>query len=107
MSEGKIERFAVVDSRKRRFGIVHLDDFDSDRFRSLSPSHRLIYVSLCMFVGRQTGTCYPKISRLARMTGFSRSTIFRALNKLESLEFVERQKLHLSKARRINLYTLL
>ena len=104
--KGKDEEVIVEDGRKQRFGIVHMADYDSDLFRSLTPAHRLVYVSLCMFAGRSTGQCYPKVSKICSMTGFDRATVFRALAKLEEKGFLERSKKHFNRARRVNLYFL-
>ncbi len=50
--------FEVSDQRKGRFGVVHLTDWDSNRFRGLTAAQRCVYVTLCMFVGRYTNKAF-------------------------------------------------
>ena len=98
--------FEVNDQRKGRFGVVHLSDWDSDSFRGLTAAQRCVYVTLCMFVGRYTNKCFPKVSTMIQITGFSRATVFRALAELERVDLIERSKRFITPARRVNLYTL-
>ena len=97
--------FIVDDGRGTTFGVIHLADVDRSEFRELTPAQRCVYTTLCLFVGRESGKCWPKVSTLMRITGFSRSTVFRALDSLE-----ERHYLHRSKRRflhtQVNVYTL-
>ena len=65
-----------------------------------------MYVTLCMFVGRYTNKCFPKVSTMIQITGFSRATVFRALAELERVDLIERSKRFITPARRVNLYTL-
>jgi DNA-binding MarR family transcriptional regulator len=107
MAATSTDEFAVEDKRKDSFGVVRMSDVDSNRYRRLTPAQRCVYVSLCLFAGRYTGKCYPKVKTLCRITGFSRATVFRALATLESAAFIERSKRFFSSARKVNLYTIL
>ncbi len=96
----------VKDRRNKRFAVVHKSEWDSEGFRSLSPTHRCVYVTLCLYAGRYTQECYPKVSTIAQVTGVSRATVFRALSALERIGVIERSKRFINSARKVNLYIL-
>ena len=100
------EAFQVEDRRSGRFGVIHKGDWDSESFRTLTAAHRCVYVTLCLYAGRYTKQCYPKVSTLCAVTGFSRATIFRALSALERIGWIERSKRFINPARKVNLYIL-
>jgi len=103
---GQADEFEVSDRRKNRYGVIQMTDWDTDEFRSLTPAHRCVYVTLCMYVGRYTQQCYPKIASIMQVTGISRATVFRALSELERVGLVERSKRFINPARKVNLYIL-
>jgi hypothetical protein len=78
----------VVDGRGRRFGLVYVDDWDTPRFRLLSPWARVTYVTLLTFVNPAHGQAYPKQRRLCGIIGASESTLRRALRELTDLGYV-------------------
>ena len=102
------EEFQVLDARDtEQFGVVQLKHMDTDAFRSMPASARLVYFAILPFVGRYSREAWPKVSRLEQITGFSRGTVHRALSDLSRKKFIHIGKRQLSPARRINLYTLL
>lgn len=102
----KNDEFEVQDKRRGSFGVVNRSDWDCEIFRSLTPAHRCVYVTLCLFAGRYTQECFPKVSTLCKVTGFSRATVFRALSELERTNKIARSKRFINPARRVNLYIL-
>ena len=98
--------FQVQDKRRGSFGVVNRSDWDCESFRDLTPAHRCVYVTLCMFAGRYTQECFPKVSTICNVTGFSRATVFRALAELERIGKIARSKRFINRARRVNLYIL-
>jgi hypothetical protein len=106
MSDTTDKEFQVEDRRRGTFGVVHRSDWDCEDFRSLTTAHRCVYVTLCMYAGRYTQACFPKVSTLCKVTGLSRATVFRALTELERIKRIERSKRFINSARRVNLYIL-
>ena len=98
--------FQVIDKRRSRFAAIYAAEWDTDRFRTLSPTTRVVYVSLCLFAGATTHQCWPKVRRLEGMTGLSERTVRRSISKLAALGYIVVGKVQL-KRKRINVYTLL
>jgi len=99
--------FVVTDERRRQFGVVYQDHVDSDAFRDLTPHARCVYYALLPFVGYESRQAWPKVSKLAGITGFSRSTVFRSLRSLQDGGFIHVGKKEFNRYRVVNLYTLL
>lgn len=55
------------------------------------PVERFILIALNEFVGADGGSCWPSHSTLSKMTGFSKSTIIRALERLQEIRIVNMQ----------------
>lgn len=87
------------------YGVVRLQDIDSPEFRGLLPSHRCVYFTLLPFLNHQR-EAWPKVDRLARITGLSTRTVLRALRSMEDAGIIGVSKRHLSAARRTNLYVM-
>ena len=102
-----MREFEVSDARKTNFGVIHLAHIDTNAFRDLSASARLVYIAILPFAGRYSGHAWPKISRIQEITGFSRATVHRGLRALSRSGYISIGKRQLSLVRRINLYTLL
>lgn len=106
MPEPDPDDFLVVDRRGGRFGVVYATEWDSARFRKLTANQRCVYVTICLFAGRQTGQAWPKVSKLQSITGFGESTVRHAVKKLVELGYLHVGKVQLGR-KRINVYTLL
>jgi len=64
---------------------------------------KLTYFALCSFANKNTETCYPSISKLAEITGISKSSVIRAVKVLEQAKAIRIKK---SKGK-VNEYSLL
>lgn len=107
MSEGQTAAFVVRDGRKSRYGVIYLGHIDTEAFRGLDPCARLTYFALLPFVGANSQKCWPKIKKLAAITGYHIVSVKKAIKALTEAGYIEVGKLEFSKARRVNLYTLL
>ncbi len=58
---------------------------------ALSPTERLVYLSLFHFADSTTGKCFPSASTLANCTGYNERTVRTALKKLEEAGFIQRE----------------
>ncbi len=95
----------VKDARKS-FGLVYRSEVDCAEFRGLSPTTRLVYVTLALFASRHAHEAFPRVSTLASIVGVSERTVHRALAALADAGFISINKRQLG-PRRYNTYTLL
>jgi len=96
----------LVDRRRTpRHGIVWADEWDTPRFRLLTPIQRCLYITITQYAGRTTGACWPKQATLARIVACDIRTVERGIKRLVQLEYltVVREE---HGARRVNTYTL-
>lgn len=103
---GHDDEFMVEDRRGGRHGIVWKDEWDSPRFRLLSPVQRCVYVTLTQYVGASTGQCWPKVSTLMGVVGCGESTVRHAISQLKALGYLTVGKVSMGQRKRVNLYTL-
>ena len=80
---------------------------DTDAFRDLDACARLTYFALLPFVGKSSQQCWPKIKKLAAIIGYHEVSVKKAIRALSDSGFISVGKREFSKARRVNLYTLL
>ncbi len=70
--------------------------FDSPQFRMIPNKHRaycyLVFICLLKFANSKTLTCYPRQATLSKMTGLSRSTIFRTTELLERSQIITKKR---------------
>ena len=70
--------------------------FDSPQFRMIPNKHRaycyLVFICLLKFANSKTLTCYPRQATLSKMTGLSRSTIFRTTELLERSQIISKKR---------------
>ena len=70
--------------------------FDSLQFRMIPNKHRaycyLVFICLLKFANSKTLTCYPRQATLSKMTGLSRSTIFRTTELLERSQIITKKR---------------
>ena len=70
--------------------------FDSRQFRMIPNKHRaycyLVFICLLKFANSKTLTCYPRQATLSKMTGLSRSTIFRTTELLERSQIITKKR---------------
>ena len=60
------------------------DGFIDHTFRELSDPALRVWLTLRRFADRTTGECYPSQRRLCRITGLSRTSLWRGLIELQS-----------------------
>ena len=70
--------------------------FDSPKFRTIPKRHRaycyLVFICLLKFANSKTLTCYPRQATISKMTGLSRSTIFRTTELLERSQIITKKR---------------
>ena len=70
--------------------------FDSPQFRMIPNKHRaycyLVFICLLKFANSKTLTCYPRQATLSKMTGLSRSTIFRTTELLQRSQIITKKR---------------
>ena len=83
----KIHFDKSIKRKKRRsfFWIQHCV-FDD---KSLNPSDKVVYQSLCRFVNNETQECFPSMQTLVDYTGLSDNTIRSRLKHLKELGYIE------------------
>lgn len=107
MAKGSGSTIEVRDERRTpRHGVVWADDWDTPRFRQLSPAQRCIYVTLTTYAAGGRGEVWPKQATIAAVTGFTVRAVEKGIARLVELGFlrVSRQETGL---KRRNIYTLL
>jgi DNA-binding MarR family transcriptional regulator len=96
----------VTDRRTRPYGLVFRAHIDTDKFRALPPSARIVYFTLTTYAGAE-GQAWPKQSTLAAVTGYDERTIRRATADLEGAGFILVEVRNPDSYRRTNIYTLI
>ena len=70
--------------------------FDSPQFRMIPNKQRaycyLVFICLLKFANSKTLTCYPRQATLSKMTGLSRSTIYRITEILERSQIITKKR---------------
>ena len=70
--------------------------FDSPQFRMIPNKQRaycyLVFICLLKFANSKTLTCYPRQATLSKMTGLSRSTIFRTTELLQRSQIITKKR---------------
>jgi DNA-binding MarR family transcriptional regulator len=59
--------------------------FEDTRLR---PIDKLVYLGLTYFANNETQACFPSILKLQEITGLSRRSIIKAINRLEELGYI-------------------
>jgi len=57
----------------------------------LLPSEKLVYVVLSKFASQER-SCFPSLSTLSKLSGYSKSTVVRAINRLSSLGYLTKER---------------
>ncbi|TMO82448.1 helix-turn-helix domain-containing protein [Pseudoalteromonas spongiae] len=73
---------------------------------NISSTEKLILLQLSLFID-SSRRCFPSHSKLAQLTGFSKSTVIRALDKLVVLKLINKKKRSNQYGNTSNLYELL
>ena len=97
-------QIGIQDNRK--FWHVRLDLKVIQNMRKIGNSPIIAYLALLSFADTHSGVCWPSSAQLEHITGLSRNTLFRALNKLVKLGLIERRQLRKGKEFSSNLYHL-
>lgn len=58
----------------------------------LTPTERLVGLTLSLHMDRDGGSCWPSLTTLANETGLSRRTVIRALNTLDAEGYIKRAR---------------
>lgn len=97
----------VRDGRQApRHGVVWAEDWDSDRFRLLSPAQRNVYVTLTLYAAGGRGDVWPKQSTIAQVNGITLRAVEGAIARLVELGYLRITRAATGTRRR-NVYTLL
>ena len=57
----------------------------------LLPSEKLVYVVLSKFASQER-SCFPSLSTLSKLSGYSKSTVVRAINRLSYLGYLTKER---------------
>ncbi len=100
--------FEVRDERRKpRHAIVYESDWNTPRFRLLTPAARCLYVTLAMYAGHGDSRCaWPKAISLSEVTGFSERTIYNLVRQLRALGYIRVGKKRFGLSR-VSVYSLL
>jgi DNA-binding MarR family transcriptional regulator len=78
---------------------------DTNFLRLAQGAPLAVWLALALHIDDQ-GRCWPGISRLAHITGYSRRHVSRALRRLEEIEAIEIEPRFKDHERQTNLYWL-
>lgn len=87
MAKTNEEQFEVRRLDANYFG-VNNEIIDDER---LVGAPLLVYVVLCRFSNHRTQECYPSTRTVAQRAGLNKSTVSRAMKKLEKMGFIRRK----------------
>ena len=73
---------------KWHFTMVENSVIEDER---LLPSEKLVYVVLSKFASQER-SCFPSLSTLSKLSGYSKSTVVRAINRLSSLGYLTKER---------------
>ena len=74
--------------RKWHFTIVENSVIEDEQ---LLPSEKLVYIVLSKFASQER-CCFPSLSTIAKLSGYSKSTVVRAINRLSSLGYLRKER---------------
>ena len=73
---------------KWHFTMVENSVIEDER---LLPSEKLVYVVLSKFASQER-SCFPSLSTLSKLSGYSKSTVVRAINRLSYLGYLTKER---------------
>lgn len=73
------------------FSLVFLDEIRSGLLRDLTPTEFMVLMALRAFANGQSGKAWPTIDRLVLETGLHRTTIMKAIGRLEEAGRIYRE----------------
>ena len=73
---------------KWHFTMVENSVIEDER---LLPSEKLVYVVLSKFASQER-SCFPSLSTLSKLSGYSKSTVVRAINRLSCLGYLTKER---------------
>ena len=73
---------------KWHFTMVENSVIEDER---LLPSEKLVYVVLSKFASQER-SCFPSLSTLSKLSGYSKSTVVRAIKRLSSLGYLTKER---------------
>jgi len=73
---------------KWHFTMVENSVIEDER---LLPSEKLVYVVLSKFASQER-SCFPSLSTISKLSGYSKSTVVRAINRLSSLGYLTKER---------------
>ena len=76
-----------IDS-KWHFTIVENVVIEDER---LLPSEKLVYIVLSKFASQER-CCFPSLSTISKLSGYSKSTVVRAINRLGHLGYLRKER---------------
>ena len=76
-----------IDS-KWHFTLIENSVIEDER---LLPSEKLVYIVLSKFASRER-CCFPSLSTIAKLSGYSKSTVVRAINRLCHLGYLRKER---------------
>ena len=74
--------------RKWHFTIVENSVIEDEQ---LLPSEKLVYIVLSKFASQER-CCFPSLSTIVKLSGYSKSTVVRAINRLGHLGYLRKER---------------
>ena len=99
------ESVKVIDYRTTKFVMIPQS---LARDRSLTHADKIVYMTLCLYTDNTSKQSHPSAQTIADVAGVSRSTVFRALESLETGGYLKRERRTYGKGKQTtNAYYLL
>jgi len=99
------EPVKVIDYRTTKFVMIPQS---LARDRSLTHADKIVYMTLCLYTDNTSKQSHPSAQTIADVSGVSRSTVFRALESLETGGYLKRERRTYGKGKQTtNAYYLL
>lgn len=69
--------------------VKHVQVPDSNEYRGLKPTDKLVYANIRRFMNKDTMTCYPSMSTIAKFCDVTEPTVKAAIKRLVKFGYIE------------------
>ena len=69
--------------------IKHVQVPDPSGYKDLKPTDKLIYANIRRFMNKDTYTCYPSMSTIAKKSGVTIQTVQNSIKRLVKFGYIE------------------
>lgn len=78
-----------MDNENEKIKVQHVQVPDPTDFRELKPTDRLVYANIRRFIDKDTYTCFPSISTIAKKCHLTVQTVHNSIKRLERYGYLE------------------